>query len=171
MWDRFLRSLQPWGRWLLPGLGVKRWLLMMLLGITLLGVGLAIFLLDLYRTPSTNSVLLSILSYASLRFLPRLARAVIFGGLGVGLLAYGIWGLNRALLRPFLRPGRAVVDQIAEYRRRERGPRVAAIGGGHGLAALLRGLKDHTHNLTAQGFTLPAVTRARDPSSSTLACG
>src|SRR5262249_1194904 len=111
-------------RWFMPGLGIKRWMLLILAGITLLGVGLAIFLLDLYRTDTGNSAVLLFLSYTSLRFLPRLLRVLIFGGLGVGMLAYGIWGLNQALLRPFLRPGQAVVDQIADFRRRERGPRL-----------------------------------------------
>ncbi|MCR4400565.1 MAG: YvcK family protein, partial [Syntrophomonadaceae bacterium] len=32
---------------------------------------------------------------------------------------------------------------------RERGPRLVAIGGGTGLAVLLRGLKRYTRNLTA----------------------
>ncbi len=32
---------------------------------------------------------------------------------------------------------------------REHGPRVAAIGGGHGLSNMLRGLKDYTENLSA----------------------
>ena len=34
-------------------------------------------------------------------------------------------------------------------RRWERGPQVAAIGGGTGLSTMLRGLKNHTRNLTA----------------------
>lgn len=131
-----------------------------LAGITLLGVGVGIFLLDLYRTDTTNSAVLTFLSYAALRFLPRLLRVVIFGSLGIGLVVYGIWRLNRALLRPFVRPGQAVVDQLADYRRRERGPRVVAIGGGHGLATLLRGLKEHTRNITA------VVTVADDGGSS-----
>jgi len=38
---------------------------------------------------------------------------------------------------------------LDSYRRRDRGPRVVVLGGGHGLASLLRGLKDYTHNLTA----------------------
>lgn len=76
-------------------------------------------------------------------------RVVIFGSAGVGLILWGLWGVNRSVLLPFLRPGSRVVDQLAEYRRRERGPRIVAIGGGHGLATLLRGLKDYTHNLTA----------------------
>ena len=33
--------------------------------------------------------------------------------------------------------------------RRDRGPKIVAIGGGHGLSTLLRGLKRHTRNLTA----------------------
>ncbi len=146
--------------WLRPGLGIKRWMLVVLAGITLMAVGFAILLLDFYRTEYTNQTFLAILSYASLRFLPRILRVIIFGGIGVGILFYGIWGLNRAFLRPFMTPGRNVADQLADYHRRARGPRVVAIGGGHGLAILLRGLKEHTRNLTA------VVTVADDGGSS-----
>ena len=147
-------------RWLVPGLGVKRWFVVVLTGITLLGVGLAILLIDMYRTETSSDLVLTTLSYASLRFLPRFVRVIIFGGLGIGLILYGILQLNRSILRPFLRPGQPVVAQIADYRRLERGPRIVAIGGGHGLASLLRGLKEHTHNLTA------VVTVADDGGSS-----
>lgn len=153
-------NLRQIGRWFVPGLGVKRWYLVILLGVTMLGVGLAMLLLDLYRTDSTNPVLLTILSYASLRFLPRVLRVLIFGGLGVGVVVLGILQLNRALLRPYVRPGRPLVEELANYRRRERGPRIVAIGGGHGLSTLLRGLKAYTRNLTA------VVTVADDGGSS-----
>jgi uncharacterized cofD-like protein len=156
---RFYR-LRRFLRWFTPGLGVKRWFLVALAGMTLLGVGLALLLLDLYRIESTNETFLALLSYVSLRFLPRWARVVVFGGLGLGMFAFGIWELNRALMRPFMRPGAHIVDQLADYRRRGRGPRVVALGGGHGLSTLLRGLKDHTHNLTA------IVTVADDGGSS-----
>ena len=153
-------GIRSYFRWLLPGLGVKRWFLLALGGMTLLGVGFALLLLDLYRTESTNQVFLNILSIVALRFLPRWARVTVFGGLGVLMIGIGIWELNRSILRPFLQPGSSIVDRLAEYRRRERGPRVVAIGGGHGLATLLRGMKEHTHNLTA------VVTVADDGGSS-----
>lgn len=133
---------------------------MILAGITMLGLALAIVLLDLYRTDTNNSTVLTFLTVASLRFLPRLVRIIIFAVFGFGFVSFGLWKLNRALLRPFVRPGQAVVDQLADFRRRGRGPRVVAIGGGHGLSALLRGLKAHTVNITA------VVTVADDGGSS-----
>lgn len=157
--SRFQKNLRQLLRWLTPGLGVKRWLGLILAGITLLGVGLAYLLLDIYRTAPETWWLPS-LSYLALRFLPRPIRILIFGSIGVGIVAYGIWGLNRALLQPFLRPGSQIVDELTEYRRRGRGPRIVVIGGGHGLSTLLRGLKAYTHNLTA------VVTVADDGGSS-----
>jgi uncharacterized cofD-like protein len=145
-------SVRRWAKsflqWFTPGLGVKRWFLVLLIGITFIGVGLAIFLLEVYRsTPETSW--LPLVTFLSLRFLTRPLRIFIFGGLGVGLIILGIWGLNRSLLVPFLQPGKRLVDQVSEFRRRERGPRVVTIGGGHGIATVLRGLKEHTNNLTA----------------------
>lgn len=157
---RLVDEFREIARWFAPGLGIKRWFLFIMAGITLLGVGFAMFLLDLYRTDSTNETLLTILSYASLRFLPRILRILIFGGIGVWLVGYGILRLNRSLLRPYLRTGRVLLDDLTDYQRRKRGPRIVAIGGGHGLSNLLRGLKEYTRNLTA------VVTVADDGGSS-----
>jgi uncharacterized cofD-like protein len=85
---------------------------------------------------------------------------VVFGGLGLGLITIGILELNRSLVSPFLRPGHGLLDTLRGHRQRERGPRIVALGGGHGLATLLRGLKTHTHNITA------VVTVADDGGSS-----
>jgi len=157
---RIWQTLRNIPRWFRPGLGIKRWLALVLMGITLLGLGFAVILIDLYRTDSSNPVLLTFLAYASLRFIPRIWRAVIFGGLGIWLVVYGILKLSNSVLQPFVRPGEDVLRQIKNYRRRERGPHIVTIGGGHGLATLLRGLKAHTSNLTA------VVTVADDGGSS-----
>ena len=146
-------------RWLVPGLGVKRWVGLVLAGITLLGLGLAYFLLDVYRTTSGDE-LIPVLDVAALRFFPRPVRVIIFLAIGLGLVVWGLWGLNRALLNQFLRKDRRLVDQIADYRRRDRGARVVVLGGGHGMSTLLRGLKNYTYNLTA------VVTVADDGGSS-----
>jgi len=146
-------------RWLTPGLGVKRWMFLILFGITLLGVGFAIVILDIYRT-APDTWWLPIISTASLRFLPRLVRALVFGSLGITMIVVGILGINRSLLAPFIRPGYKVVDELAVYRRRGRGPRIVVIGGGHGLSVLIRGLKKYTNNITA------IVTVADDGGSS-----
>jgi uncharacterized cofD-like protein len=146
-------------RWLTPGLGVKRWVGLILIGTTLIGVGFAILLLDFYRT-APDTWWLPYLSAISLRFLWRPLRAVIFGGAGLSFILIGSWGLNRTLLRPFMRPGKPIIDTVSAYRKRERGPRVVVIGGGTGLSTLLRGLKNHSNNLTA------IVTVADDGGSS-----
>jgi uncharacterized cofD-like protein len=138
------RSLQ----WLIPGMGVKRWLLLVLIGTTFIGVGLAVLILDVYRN-APDTWWLPVLSAVSLRSLDRPLRALIFGGVGLGLIFGGLWGLNRALMAPYVQKGQPMVDRLASFRRKERGPRIVVIGGGHGLATLLRGLKNYTHNLTA----------------------
>lgn len=156
---KFVKWIQSSARWLYPGIGVKRWLLVVLFGTTLVGVGLAVLVLDVYRN-APDTWWLPVLSFASLRFITRPLRVLIFGGFGVGIILFGIWGLNRSLLAPYQRPGRAVYDTVVSHRRKERGPNIVALGGGHGLSILLRGLKNYSHNITA------VVTVADDGGSS-----
>ena len=155
----FKEKIKDMIRWLQPGLGVKRWIFTILLGTTVISIGLAIFVLDLYRrTPDTWW--LPLISLASLKALPRLARVIIFESLGIGIIIWGIIGLNKSLIGPFLRPGHTIVDRLEKHQHRKHGPKIVAIGGGHGLATLLRGLKKATHNLYA------VVTVADDGGSS-----
>src|SRR5215208_5188733 len=56
--ERLIQNVRELARWFKPGLGVKRWFLIVLVGITMLGVGLAIFLFEFYRTEPTSSLLL-----------------------------------------------------------------------------------------------------------------
>lgn len=146
-------------RWLQPGLGIKRWILAILLGTTIIALGLAVFVIDLYRR-APETWWLPLISFASLRDLPRLMRVIIFEALGMVIIVWGIIGLNRSLLGPFLRPGHTIVDRLEKHQSRKHGPKIVAIGGGHGLATLLRGLKSVSHNIYA------VVTVADDGGSS-----
>jgi uncharacterized cofD-like protein len=157
--QKLLQIIRQEVRWLIPGVGIKRWVAMAILGTTLLGLGFAMVLLDVYRT-APETWWLKAVSFLYLNFLQRDLRVVVFAGLGLGLMIVGIWGLNRTLLRPFMRPGKPILDAVTAHRRRDRGPRVVALGGGNGLSSLLRGLKGHTYNLTA------VVTVADDGGSS-----
>ncbi len=124
---------------------MKRWIAVLTIGTTLIGLGIAVILLDIYRA-YPNSDFMAILS---LRSLPRAMRALLLGSVGVGVVIWSIYGLNRALLAPYIRPGHSIVEAVSEHRRLGRGPKIVAIGGGTGLSTLLRGLKAHTGNLTA----------------------
>jgi uncharacterized cofD-like protein len=88
--------------------------------------------------------------------------ALLLGLMGLGLTAAALLKLNQSLLSPFLAPGQEkhVADLLYRHRQRDHGPHAVAIGGGTGLSSLLRGLKEHTTNITA------VVTVADDGGSS-----
>ncbi len=143
-----LKSPLPpsFSRWLIPGLHVKRWLLLMVFGMALMGLGIGYVLVELYRETAVPPIFY----YLTLQFLPRLLRAILFGGLGVFSLAYGFIRFNQSILSTVRRQNDApLVEKLWQQRVGVNGPKVVAIGGGHGLAALLRGLKKHTANITA----------------------
>ncbi len=142
-----------------PGIGIKRWLIVILAGTTFIGLGLTFFALDIYRDTS-KGWLRDILLTVSLSSFPRWLRALIFGGIGIAILIFGIYELNKSVVKPFLRPGQPLLDTISTYRRKQKGPHIVTLGGGTGLSYLLRGLKKYSHNLTA------IVTVADDGGSS-----
>jgi uncharacterized cofD-like protein len=144
-------SLRARLRWLVPGLGVKRWLGLLLLGAAVAGLGMAYLLVDLI-TAQPGSL--------GLRSFSHLSLAVLLGLCGLVLMLMAFAQIQRTLLAPFLQPGQDLAGAVSEHRRRGRGPRVVAIGGGTGLSTLLRGLKSHSSNLTA------IVTVADDGGSS-----
>jgi uncharacterized cofD-like protein len=85
----------------------------------------------------------------TLQFLPLALRPLVLVGAGIGLFAIGLWRLLGALLEPFGPREEPLVELIYQRRSLARGPRIVAIGGGTGLSTLLRGLKEHTSNITA----------------------
>jgi len=148
------KQIQSTVKWLKPGMGVKRWLLLLTVGVAFISLGVSALFRELYPLPN-------LFYYATLQFIPRMPRAALLGLTGIGAVMGALIGLNRTLLSPFIEMDtEQIVDAIERHRRRERGPRVVAIGGGHGLSVLLRGLKRQTANITA------IVTVADDGGSS-----
>jgi uncharacterized cofD-like protein len=144
-------------QWFTPGLHVKRWLLLMIAGIALIGLSAGYVLVEIYR----EAPLPEVFYYLTLQFLPRWLRALVVGGIGIGAFAFGLYRLSRTLLASVRgNDTQPIVSRLMQQRIASHGPRVVAIGGGHGLAALLRGLKHQTTNITA------VVTVADDGGSS-----
>jgi uncharacterized cofD-like protein len=144
-------------KFLYPGMHLKRWLLLIAIGIALVGLGLGYLMTQVYRTqPFPEWV-----GFLTLQFIDRPIRGLMFIVAGIGVCGLAIIQLNRSILAPFLSDGHDnILDIIHLHRYRQRGPKIVAIGGGTGLSTLLRGLKEYTGNLTA------IVTVADDGGSS-----
>ena len=148
-------------RWLTPGIGVKRWLLVLFAGLLLLALGVAHLIRQATRDLEPSGVAQTVIDAVTLQFLPYPLRGLLAGVAGVSLIVLGAYGAGRALTDPFRSAeGGPLVELIYQKRFLARGPRIVAIGGGTGLSTLLRGLKEHTSNLTA------IVTVADDGGSS-----
>jgi uncharacterized cofD-like protein len=147
-------------RLLRPGIGIKRWLVMILLGELAIAVAGAFALKQVYRNLSLEGTLQDIVAVLTLQFLPYWARAIPLVLGGIVLFVVGVVRLVRAMLAPFGVRSEPLVEVIYQKRFLARGPRIVAIGGGTGLSALLRGIKEYSSNITA------VVTVADDGGSS-----
>jgi uncharacterized cofD-like protein len=149
-------------RWLRPGMGIKRWLVVVFIGELSLALGGAFALRQLYRDTDVSGPFQAMIYLATLQFLPYIARGIILGALGAALFLAGSIRVIQAFMNPFRSPDadQPLVELIYQKRFLARGPKIVAIGGGTGLSTLLRGLKEHTSNITA------VVTVADDGGSS-----
>lgn len=119
--------------------------MLLLAGITLLSLGAAYLLVDLYREQSFPDFVY----YLTLQFLPRALRAMLFGGLGIGIVVYALYRLNDALLAGVTTRPASLVENLYRKKLRQNGLKIVCIGGGTGMSTLLRGLKNYSDNLTA----------------------
>lgn len=149
-------------RWLSPGIGVKRWLLVVFVGLSLLALGVAHMLRQMTRDLQPGGVAGAILDAVTLQFLPYPVRGLLVAALGASLVVVGGYRVLRVVTDPLRAPDadQPLVEVIYQKRQLARGPRIVAIGGGTGLSTLLRGLKENTSNLSA------VVTVADDGGSS-----
>jgi len=116
-------------KWLYPGMKVKRWLLTLLSGVIIVGVG-AVLLANPYGFVNFVGILWILC--------------------GMVLVVLGMGKLIVSLITLFLPKGeRELVNILYQRRYLERGPKIVTIGGGHGLSHLIFGLKEYSSNITA----------------------
>jgi len=147
-------------KWFYPGMHIKRWLALMIIGVAIMTFGLAYIMREAYISGFTFP---GFVYYLTLQFIPRYIRGVAFMISASGLIIYAFWKLNHSIVSavmPSRNGNESIVNMIYNQRALRRGPKIVAIGGGTGLATLLRGLKSYTTNLTA------VVTVADDGGSS-----
>src|SRR5436309_5421740 len=137
--------LRRLAQWLAPGLGVKRWVVLMAAGILLLSAGVLLIVnvrplgwmeFSMFRLAG------AVLTWRRGALSPSWLGVVCIGG---GLLAVCAWleGTVRAIAGALLPPGQhQLVDVLAQQRQRRRGPRIVVIGGGTGPPTVPRGLKE-----------------------------
>ncbi len=136
-------------KFLYPGMRIKRWMAIQIVGLVLISLGVGYALTEVYRTTDVPDWVQLI----TLQFVPRVGRATIFLALGVGTFVAGFRGLYLSLSMA-LRPGGtssglSLLEAIYDFRLRRTGPRVVCVGGGTGMPTVLRGLKAYTSNITA----------------------
>ncbi len=124
--ERILRVL----KWFYPGVGLKRWISLSILGLLLVFIG---------ATHSLNS----------LRSISFFDWAYLLAGFII--IVISVWKIVELFLR-ILFPSQhksKIADILYQRNVLSKGVRIVVIGGGSGQSVLLHGLKEYTSNLTA----------------------
>ena len=130
--------------WLLPGLEVKRWFVLIITGAVMATVGLCI----IYNLKPVYTLIRMIMKITQMLPSEIIGWAlIIFGVLfffvGWSKTNYSILDINNERNR------HAVLEDLYRRRKLNRGPKIVAIGGGTGLSTMLKGIKKITNNITA----------------------
>lgn len=130
--------------WLVPGLQVKRWFALILVGTILMTFGILI-LFDIRPV------------YYTMKFISKIANTVSTEWLAFGIIMIGAafffkgWRMTNLSMLGMKdsRQNDILLENLYRRRKLNRGPRIVAIGGGTGLSMLLSGIKNITNNITA----------------------
>lgn len=144
-------------KWLYPGMRVKRWLALLILGVFAIATGLIVLV---------NGPVFSIYEEKLLALVEAwkphpIVVGVLLIVLGSLLLAVAIRNVIRSVVGAIHPADVAnLVEHVYKSRNLQKGLHIVTIGGGTGLATMLRGLKEYSSNVTA------IVTVADDGGSS-----
>ncbi len=133
-------SHTPIRKWLMPGIGLKRWLFALMLGLLTLGLGFSYGTILIIGTTRLRAIAIG-MNWGGV--------ALLLTG-GVAITGLALINLSRRLLEPYrrLQQGK-IIDVVYEHSKRQKGLRFVAIGGGTGLPSVLKGIKPYTSNITA----------------------
>ena len=131
------------------GLGVERWILTGVIGISISSIGFAFVIKNIFTLGLPDVI-------------PWHLEGVLLGIAGLGIILISLYKLYQSTAPLLLSSSRLDVLTETIYKRRSlsRGPKIVAIGGGTGLSTLLSGMKSYSDNLTAM------ITVADDGGSS-----
>lgn len=148
-------------KWLYPNLGVKRWFLLAVLGIFLFAAGLSVMNYGValgYLEVQFREMVYHLTGSAPRTAVPM---GIFISIIGIAAIVIGFKRMLNSIVSALLPDDEGrIVDVMYTRQHLRRGPKIVVIGGGTGLSALLRGLKEYTTNLTA------IVTVADDGGSS-----
>jgi ribose 5-phosphate isomerase RpiB len=134
-----------WQKLLQPGVNIKRWLLLLLVGLTFTGLGIAYVLSVL----SQGQIEGSVWWYLTLRFLQEPARSIFMLIAGILITIFSFIQLNKHLINVLLpmgiTSGRLAVVYDRELANK---PNVVIFGSGIGLLIFLNSIKDMVSGIT-----------------------
>lgn len=141
--DTFKDKMKEAG-WLIPGLEIKRWFVLIFLGSLLITIGLMI-LFNLRPV------------YFIMEFIRKIALTVPTDILSVIVTLFGAFLFFKGWQKTNLsmldihngKENSTLLETLYRRRKLNRGPKIVAVGGGTGLSMLLRGIKKITNNITA----------------------
>ncbi len=135
-------------KWLYPGLGVKRWLLALLVGTALVAFGLALLAKD--ELLFGNNRLVEWVYFNTGILIAHSWFGAVIMLLGLLLLGFALSRLLHTIV-DVLRPAEhgQLADLLVRKRFLAHGEEIVALGGGTGLSTLLRGIKEYTRNISA----------------------
>lgn len=138
-----------WQALLTPGLKIKRWILIGVLGIAAISYGTASLLRGFLFRPNMagSEIILAI----TLQWIPNPYRDIGLVTLGLTITLVSFVALIRALTAPFTVPrsSREWARALVLYQQLRSGPSTTILGNGGNLLAALQSLKLITGNLTA----------------------
>lgn len=141
-----------WLQWLRPGLGVKRWLILLPLGLLPVVIGVALLvgvrITDIFDIVATHVAERLSVEIGDPKFAIPAGIILIF--IGLSILMAALIAVNQSIVSA-IAPTKMgnLADYIVRKRNLASGPRIVVLGGGTGLATLLRGLKQYSSNVSA----------------------